>query len=132
MLTRNKKILAVLAAVAAFAATAASAAALGGLSSESLGADLTMVASCDSDSVTISYTTTHNAATNSYQTTALTLSGVDASCTTKTYRVALDSDTTTLFSGSGTVAPTSGRQTIAVSPAVNAGAVTQSSLVITG
>jgi len=117
MLTKNKKILAVLAVVAAFCAA-------------SLGVDVTAVAACDS--VNISYTNTHNATTNSYETTALTLSWIDARCGTKAYQVALNSGTTTLFSGSGTVAATPGGQTIVISPAVNAAAVTRVSLDITG
>lgn len=132
MRTKNKKVLAVLAALAAFAATAASAASLGGLNSTSLGADQTVVAACDSNGIDISYTNTYNATSNAYETTAVTLSGVDASCDTKSYQVALNDGAATLFNGSGTVTLVTGSQTIAVSPAVDAQAVTKAALVITG
>ena len=57
------------AAVAVAAFGAASAASLGGLSSAEVGANDTVVASCDTDGVSMTYTTAYDATASKYQVT---------------------------------------------------------------
>ena len=128
----HKKALAVLAALGAFGALTASAASLGGLTSASLGADQTVVASCDTDGIALAYTSVYAPATNTYQTTAVTLSGVATTCDTQAYKLTLSDGTVSLVESSGTVSLSSGSQTITLTPSVSADAVTKASLVITG
>lgn len=86
----RRTLLAVPAAVLAFALVAGMAASLGGLSSTSLGADDTVVASCDTDGVTTAYT-------NAYTTTPVagfevedvTVAGIDDACDGDTMTVTL-------------------------------------------
>jgi hypothetical protein len=100
----KRKTLAVVAAVAAFAAVSASAATLGGLNSASLGADTSVVASCDTDGVAVSYTTAYHAASKEYRVSAVDLSGIAGTCDTGTIKVTLASDSASLGETSGTVA----------------------------
>jgi hypothetical protein len=130
----KRKTLAIVSAVAAFAAVSASAASLGGLTGTSLGADATVVASCDTDGIAVAYTTSYNAGTSQYVVSAVNLSGVNAACNLKAANLTLaDSAGTSL--GSATVASltvTTGAATIPVGGAVSAKAVTNLSLVISG
>jgi len=128
----NKKAFAILGAFVAFAALTASAATLGGLTSESLGADQTVVASCDSDGIALAYTNVYNATTNDYQTTAVTLSGVATPCVGQHYQLTLSDGTASLGESTGTVALTSGSQVVTLASPVAAASVTKASLVISG
>ena len=127
----RKKVLAVIAAVGVFGALTASAATLGGLNSVALGADQTVVASCDSDGVALAYTNAYDAATNAYQTTAVTLSGIASACANSTFQLTLSDGSTSLVSASGTVGSTASQVVTLPSP-VAAKSVTAASLVITG
>jgi hypothetical protein len=130
----KRKTLAIVSAVAAFAAVSASAAGLGGLTGSSLGADTTIVASCDTDGMVASYTTAYNAGTAQYVVTAVKLTGVNAACANLAADLTL-SDTANASLGSATVAPltvTGGAATIPVGGAVSAKAVANLSLVISG
>ena len=132
----KRKTLAIVSAVAAFAAVSASAAGLGGLTGTSLGADTTVVASCDGNGIGVTYTTAYNVATSQYVVSAVNLSGVDPSCGTKAANLTL-SDSGGVSIGSATIASltVSGTftATIPVTPAtVPAKAVTNLSLVISG
>jgi hypothetical protein len=126
----NKKVVAAFGGLAAFGILTASAASLGGLTSSSLGADQTVVASCDSTGINMSYTTAYDAPSNSYKTTAVTISNVDPSCATKSYKLTMSDGSASLNETSGTVTLTSGSQTIALSAAVDSKAVTKAALVI--
>ncbi len=99
----NKRLaLGVGAGVAAFGAVVASAATLGGITGGSLGADTAVVAACDSDGVTVGYTTTYSGGT--YKVTGVTLSGVALGCIGKTASITVSSSGgTSLGNGSGAV-----------------------------
>ena len=56
----------------------ASAATLGGLSSSGLGSDNSVVAACDTDGISIAYTTAYNATAQEYQVSAVNFTGVNA------------------------------------------------------
>lgn len=128
----RKKLLAVAAAVGVFGTLTASAASLGGLSSTSLGADQTIVASCDTDGVALAYTNNYDVATNSYRTSAVTMSGVATACVGKTFKLTLSDPTVSLGETTGTVTLASGSQVITLAAPVDAKAVTRAALVITG
>ncbi len=66
----NKKVLAAVGGLAAFGILTASAASLGGLTSSSLGADQTIIASCDTNGIALTYTNVYVPASNTYSTTA--------------------------------------------------------------
>jgi hypothetical protein len=133
----KRKTLAIVSAVAAFAAVSASAAGLGGLTGTSLGADTTIVASCDTDGIGVNYTTTYNVAAKEYVVSAVNLTGVNAACNAKVANLTL-TDTTV---GAAVISTTavasltvSGTFTasIPVSPTVSAKNIGGLSLVISG
>ena len=128
----NKKVLAAFGGLAAFGILTASAASLGGLTSSSLGADQTVIAACDSTGINMAYTNAYDATTNAYKTTAVTISNVDPSCATKTYKLTLSDAVSTVNETSGTVTLTAGSQTITLAAAVDSKSITKTALVITG
>jgi hypothetical protein len=130
----KNKTLAIVAAVAAFAAVSASAASLGGLTGTSLGADLSVVASCDANGIAVTYTTGYNVATSQYIVSAVNLTGVDPSCGTKVANLTL-SDSGGVALGTTAVPSltvTAGAATIPVAGTVSAKAITGLALVISG
>lgn len=128
----KRKTLAIVAAVAAFGAVSASAASLGGLSGTSLGADSTVVASCDTDGVTVGYTTAYNAAAKEYVVSGVQLTGVAAGCAGKAANVTL-SDAAGASLGSGTVASVAGTTVnVTISPSASAKNVANVAVVIAG
>jgi hypothetical protein len=128
----NKKVLAVAVAIGGFGVLTAAAASLGGLTSASLGADQTVVASCDTDGIALAYTDAYDALSNTYKTTAVTISGVATPCVGKTYKLTLSDGTVSLGETSGTVALTTGSDVITLTAPVDAHSVTKAALVITG
>lgn len=126
----NKKALAAIGGLAAFGILTASAASLGGLTSSSLGADQTVVASCDTNGIQLTYTNSYVAATNSYSTTAVTLAGVDPTCATKSFRLSLSNGTVSLGETTGTIQAGGGTQAVTLAAAVDAKSVTNAALVI--
>lgn len=95
----KRTVIAVAAAVAAFGAVTASAASLGTLTVKSLGASTDVVASCDTDGVTVAYTTAYGAAAKEYQVSSVNLSGVAAACAGQSVSVTVANGTTVLSSG---------------------------------
>jgi hypothetical protein len=129
----NKKVLAACGGLAAFGVLTAAAASLGGLTSSSLGSDQTVVASCDTDGMQLTYTNNYNTGTNAYTTTAVVVTGVNPGCTGKTARLSLENGTTLI--GEYTQNPvvvSANTMTIAVTGTVNASSITSAALLITG
>jgi hypothetical protein len=129
----NKKALAAFGGLAAFGILTASAASLGGLTSSSLGADNTVIASCDTDGILLSYTNTYAAGANTYTTTQVIASGVNAGCAGKIAKLSLENGTTLI--GEYTQNPavvTAGVMTITITGSVPAASITAAALVITG
>ena len=82
----NKRtVLAIGAGLSAFAAVTASAATLGGLDPASLGSDTSVIASCDTDGVSVSYTTTYS--TPDYLVDGVTLGTVAPACETGAVKI---------------------------------------------
>jgi hypothetical protein len=126
----NKKVLAAFGGLAAFGILTAAAASLGGLTSSSLGADQTVIASCDTDGISMSYTNTYDATTNAYKVNGVVTAGVNAACTGKTFKLTLSDGTVSLGEFTGSI--TGASQTVPVSPVVDAKSITKAALVITG
>ena len=89
------------------------AASLGTVDSDNLGAGNSIVASCDTDGITVDYTTSY--ATGTYNVDSVTLGGVAANCEGETIKVTLTNGTAALTSGTK-VAGASGTETITVAP----------------
>lgn len=126
-----KKTFAALAAVGVFGITLASAATLGGLNSVSLGADQTVVTSCDSDGIGVAYTNAFDAASGKYNTTEVVLSDIAPGCAGQSFQLTLSDGSTALVEASGTVAENE-TQTVVLPTAVAADQVNAAALVITG
>lgn len=128
----TNKTIAVVGTLAAFGFLTASASTLGGVNSASIGADQTVVASCDSDGIALAYTNSYDGSTNSYRTSAVTMSGVAAACQGKAYKIALSDGTTSLGEVSGAVALTAGSQTVTLPAPIDSKNVAKAALAITG
>jgi hypothetical protein len=113
----------------------ASAASIGTVSSSSLGSGVQVVASCDTNGVNVAYTNTYNTISGKYEVTAVTVSGIDAACATKTLDITLaDSPSVTAVSrGTGSVTVgASGTETFAIVGNTDAGLVGNAAIVIAG
>ncbi len=102
---RKRLIVAGLIAFLVFAATFGFAASLGGITGGTLGADDAVVASCDTNGVTVGYATAYNTSgTDGYKVASVTVGGIDDACDGLDIGVVLtDSAGTSLESVSGTV-----------------------------
>jgi hypothetical protein len=87
---KRRTLLAVLAGIIVCSLVVAAAASLGGITSSSLGADDSVVASCDTNGVTTSYTSVYNTtATAGFKVNDLTVGGIDDACDGLTMTVTL-------------------------------------------
>jgi len=110
----KRYVIAATAAVVVFGGLLAMAASLGGVTADNLGADNSVIASCDTDGVTTTFTVTYDATDARDEVTAVVVGGVDASCAgqnltvtlTDGSDVSLDATTVVAVSGSNTVAAT--------------------------
>jgi hypothetical protein len=125
---------AVIASVVGLAATGgilASAAALS-VNANTLGAGTSVIASCDTDGVTVSYTSAYNAAAGAYRTTAAVISGIAAACDAKSIDVTVSgAGGASLANGTGTIAA-GGTHTVTFASAVDPALITGAAIVITG
>jgi hypothetical protein len=133
----RKKVMAVVFAVLAFSLIAASAATLGGISTDDVGADAALVASCDIDGVSVSFgTPTYNGTTGDYEVDTVTVTGIDDDCLGDDISVALtDGSLAALGEGSGNVAVGTADNNTAIvniAPPADAEAVTRVVVTITG
>ena len=111
---RKRTILALLVGLVVFGSLYAMAASLGGITSDSVGADSTVVASCDTDGVTAAYVTAWDATDKRYEITTATVGSVADTCDGRTMSVSL-TDTSGAQIGTGSlVIPTSGATSFAV------------------
>ncbi len=109
---RSRVLLAGAVGIIAFSAVLTSAASLGGITATSLGADSSVVAGCDSDGVSITYSHLYNTTTDVYDIDGVDVSGVDAACNGLPYSItvsagAVDEEITGTVGGttiSGTLA----------------------------
>lgn len=117
---------------AATAAVVASAATLGTVDSTDLGAGTSVVASCDTDGIDVSYTTSFSA--GEYKVTAVTLDGVDANCDGQDVKVTLyDAANTPQGAGSSSaVTFTAGTAVVGIGTPASAEDTTGVAVVISG
>ena len=101
----RRKLAAVVLAVMGFSLMAAAAASLGGVTGTTdLGAESTVVAGCDTDGITVDFTTSYNAATAEFDLATVEIGDLDG-CDTQDIDVeAYDSGGASLGNDSGTVA----------------------------
>jgi hypothetical protein len=109
----------------------ASAASIGTVSSNSLGSGVSVVASCDTDGVTVAYTNTYNPANGNYEVTAVTIGGIATDCVGKTLGITL-ADGTKVAKGTGGAVVATASQTFAIAGNSDAGVVQHAAIVIAG
>ncbi|MEQ1873239.1 MAG: hypothetical protein ABL953_05870 [Ilumatobacteraceae bacterium] len=125
--------IAVLAGIAMAGAVGASAATLGGLSSTGLGSDNSVVAACDTDGISIAYTTAYNATAQEYQVSAVNFTGVNAACNAKAASVSVRNGTTNLgTTNAASITVTASAFSITLASPVSAASVNGVSLIISG
>jgi hypothetical protein len=111
---RRRTVLALIVSLMVFGSLYALAASLGGITSDSVGADSAVVASCDTNGVTSAYATAWDATDERYEITSVTVGGVADTCDGRTLSVNL-TDPTGAQIGAGTlVIPTSVATSFAV------------------
>lgn len=125
-----RKTAAILVTVGVFGALTASAAALGGLNSATLGAEQTIVASCDTDGIDLGYENSYNQASGAYFTDAVTLSGVNDACDGLKFKLTLSDGSSALTEATGTVSTSDGTQRVGLDSPVSAELVNSAALVI--
>jgi hypothetical protein len=104
---RKKTLLALALSLAVFGGVFATANTLNGITSNTVSADNTTVASCDPDGVSAAYGTAWDTTDKRYEITSVTVSGVAGTCDGETLNVSL-TDSAGVQIGSGSVAiPTS-------------------------
>ena len=115
---------------AAAAAVVASAASIGSVNSTDLGAGTSVVASCDSDGIDVSYTTAYDGTTGAYRVATVDLDGLAAACDGQAIEITLAGPTATVLQTvTGTVSGAT--QSFPVT-SVPAASLTQVAVVISG
>lgn len=127
---RRKSVAVALAFVGVAGLSLASAAQLG-VTSTSLGAGTSVVASCDTDGIGVAYTTTFDAASGAYRTGSVVLSGMAAGCTGAQASITLSDGTAALATVTG-VPVTGADQTFTLPSSVSAAAIQNAAVVIAG
>jgi hypothetical protein len=128
--TARRRTFAVAAGLATFSVIGAFAATLGGITSDQLGADASVVTSCDSDGVTVIYNTSYDGADDRYEVDSVTIGSIDAACVGQVLSVTLANGTTNLAETDQTVAGAT--ETVPFTPTPDAEDVTNTAIVITG
>lgn len=126
----KRTLLAGLAGLVVFGGALASASSLGGVNSRALGSGATVVASCDTDGVTLAYTTAYDAATGTYRVSGVTVGGIAASCTGQNVQVSLRNAAGTSSVSTASAAVTGTSATLAVTPTFDAALVDNASVLI--
>jgi hypothetical protein len=104
---RRRTLLAVLSGIIVCSLVVAAAASLGGITSSSLGADDSVVASCDTNGVTSAYSTVYNTtSTAGFKVNDLTVGGIDDACDGLTMTVTLTGAANASLGSATQVVPT--------------------------
>ena len=127
----NKYAIAAIAAIVAFGGFLAMAATLGGITADNLGADSSVIASCDTDGVTTSYTVAYDATDARDEITAVTVASVDAACAGQTLTVTL-TDGSDVQLDQTSVTAVAGANVVSATTPASAEAVENVLIVITG
>ena len=86
---KKRLLLSALTGTVVFGSVFAFAASLGGVTTDKLGADDSVVASCDTDGVIVDYDTAYSATDKEYEVTTVNVTGIAAGCAGQTVTVAL-------------------------------------------
>jgi hypothetical protein len=117
-------------------AVLASAASLGTISQGSLGSGIQVVASCDTDGVTVSYTNAYDPTSGHYKVSSVTIGGINTACVTKNLAITLKDSASgagnSVGTGSGVVTVTllTPTQTFAITGNTDAALVLGAAVVI--
>jgi hypothetical protein len=122
--------IAIIVGILVFGGVLASASSLGGVSSKALGSSTNVVGSCDTDGVTLGYTTAYDVATATYRVSAVSVSGIAAACSGQNIAVSLKNTAGTSSVSTTPTAVTGTSQTITVSPTYDAAAVDNATVII--
>lgn len=125
-------VLAMAAGTTAFAAVVGSAATIGGVTSDNLGADATIISSCDTNGVSVDYTTALDATLGEYEVTGVTVSGIAEECEDQAISVALLGASAELTELTSAATEGDGSMDFTVTDSVLAEAVTRAAVVISG
>ncbi len=106
------------------------------IANSTLGAGTTVIASCDTNGVSLVYTNTYVPSTGRYNTTAVTVNGLSNVCDAKRLDITLKQNTGAVL-GSGSILSLSlpigtTSATVAISPAANANLVRGAAVVVSG
>jgi hypothetical protein len=126
----KRTIIAAVAGLRVFGGVLASASSLGGVTSKGLGPSTSVVGSCDTDGVTLGYTTAFEAATGTYRVSAVTVSGMAAPCVGPNLAVSPKNTAGTVSVSTTPTAVTGTSQTVPVSPTYDAAAVDNATVLI--
>ena len=103
----KRTVLAILGGLVAFALVVASAASLGGITSSRLGADDSVVASCDTNGVTTAYSSVYNTTTTAgFKVNDVTVGGIDDTCDGETMVITLTGAANASLGSATQVVPT--------------------------
>ena len=131
---KRRTFLAVLGGIIVCALVVASAASLGGITSSSLGADDSVVASCDTNGVTSAYSSVYNTtSTAGFKVNDVTVGGIDDACDGLTMTVTLTGAANAALGSASQAVPTGAGTTNVVSVVGQSGlaeSVTGSHIVI--
>jgi hypothetical protein len=92
---------------------------------------LSVVASCDTDGVVVTYTNTYNSASGNYEVTSVVIGGIDAACNGKTLAITL-ADSLKFAKGTGGAVVSGISQTFAITGNSDADVVANAAIVIAG
>ena len=129
MKNMRKKSVAVLLGLAVTGLVGASAASLGGVTSDNLGADVGVVASCDTDGVNVAFATAYSSGVT--EVTSVTVSDIAPECDGQALSLTLAQGTTSLATGTvGVIDDTT--EVVTVSAGANAELVNRVAISISG
>jgi hypothetical protein len=130
---KKRLLVSLIAGTAVFGSVFAFAASLNGVDSDNLGADDDVVASCDTDGITTSYTVAYAAANDRWEVTHVVVGGLAALCEGETLSLTLtDSTDAVIGTASALVGPTTTSQSFDVTEDPSAEAVEDIHVVVTG
>lgn len=129
---KKKTIITTVAGLAVGITGFAAAATVGSTASKFLSSGDSIVAACDSDGMTVTYTVAYNATLKRYDVTALNFVGVAAACDNLEVHASTRNNTTELSTDVTTVALTNGSFTVDLANHVEASLVNGVSVLITG
>jgi len=127
----KRYLIAAFAAVVVFGGFLAMAATLGGITADNLGADASVVASCDTDGVTAAFTVAYDATDARSEVTAVVVAGVDVACAGQNLTVTLTNAANAQLDAA-TVVAAAGSNTVTATTPADAEAVANVHIVITG